>query len=166
MSVIDHLKEAFAGESQANRRYLAYAEKADKDGFPQVARLFRAVAAAETVHAHAHLKAMDGIADTVTNLKDAFAGEIYEYEKMYPPFLENAAKEGHKKAERSFQFAMTVEKYHADLYAEALKSVEGGSDLAAAGIHVCGICGHTVMGEAPDNCPVCGAKRERYMEID
>ena len=119
MATIDNLKNAFAGESQANRKYLAFAKKADQDQLPGVARLFRAAAHAETVHAHAHLRAMGGIHDTQANLQEAVGGETFEFTKMYPPYVEEAKKEGHAAAERSFAFAMTVKKTHADLYTRA-----------------------------------------------
>jgi rubrerythrin len=166
MSVNENLQEAFAGESQANRKYLAFAKKADLDGFPQVARLFRAAAAAETVHAHAHLRAMDGVKDTATNLKESIEGEGFEFREMYPPYLAGAEAEGHKKAEISFRNALAVEKTHYDLYSEALKAVEAGGDLPAAEIYVCDVCGHTVTGGAPDRCPVCGAKHERFFAVE
>ncbi len=166
MSTNDDLQAAFAGESQANRKYLAYAEKAVADGFGQVGRLFRAAAAAETVHAHAHLRAMDGVKTTKENLYDAIAGETYEYKEMYPPFLEDAEKEGHKKAVFSFKNALAVEETHAMLYAKALEAVKVGKDLDASPIFVCNVCGHTVEGSAPDRCPVCGAKRERFFEVE
>ena len=165
MSVTDDLQEAFAGESQANRKYLAFAVKADKDGFPQVARLFRAAAAAETVHAHAHLKAMDGVRGTLENLEEAKAGETHEFESMYPPMLERAKGDGHKRAAHSIENALAVEKTHARLYGEAIAAVAAGKDLDAAPMHVCDVCGHTVVGEAPDVCPVCKAKRGRFFEV-
>jgi rubrerythrin len=157
MASIDNLKNAFAGESQANRKYLAYAKKADQDQLPGVAKLFRAAAHAETVHAHAHLRAMDGVHDTVANLQDAVGGETFEFTKMYPPYVEEAKQEGHAAAERSFAFAMTVEKTHADLYTAALDSVKAGNDIAAKTFFVCPVCGHTVADGHPDKCPVCGS---------
>jgi rubrerythrin len=165
MSVVDNLKEAFAGESQANRKYLAFAKKADEDGYPQVAKLFRAAAEAETIHAHAHLRAMDGVHGTLENLEEAIAGETYEYEEMYPPFLANAQSEGHKKAEFSFKNALAVEKVHADLYKQAFEAVKAGQDLAADKIYVCDVCGHTLHGDAPDRCPICSAKHDRFFEV-
>ena len=166
MSTLDNLKDAFAGESQANRKYLAFAKKADTDGFPQVGRLFRAAAAAETVHAHAHLRAMDGVQGTEENLKVAIEGEGFEWKEMYPPYLATAVDEGHKKAELSFRYALPVEKTHYELYGEALKAVQGGGDLPADEVYVCEICGHTVVGDAPDKCPVCNAKKERFFKVD
>ncbi len=166
MSTLEDLKEAFAGESQANRRYLAYGEQAETDGFPGVAKLFRAVAAAETIHALAHLRAMDGVAGTAANLVDAMAGEKDEFTEMYPPMLERAQEEGHKKATRSMRYALEVEKVHYDLFTKALAAVTDGTDLGDVHTRVCPHCGHTVIGEAPDACPVCGCKGERYLEIE
>ena len=165
MATNDNIKAAFAGESQANRKYLAFAKKADEDGFPQVARLFRAAAAAETVHAHAHLRAMEGVQTTVENLKEAVAGETYEFKDMYPGFVAEAEQEGHRRALVSFKYAMAVEEDHAGLYAHALQAVEAGADLPSAALFVCGICGHTAVGEAPDRCPICNAVKDRYMEV-
>lgn len=165
MSTQDNLQHAFAGESQANRKYLAFAAKADKEGLPQVARLFRAAAAAETVHAHAHLRVMGGIKDTAENLRAAVAGEGEEFQEMYPAFISEAQAEGDVAAARSFENAGTVEEIHHGLYGEALKAVEGGSDLSPRTIFVCGICGNTVYDEAPESCPVCGAKRTKFSEI-
>lgn len=157
MATMDNLKDAFAGESQANRKYLAYAKKADQDELPGVAKLFRAAAHAETVHAHAHLRAMGGIHDTVSNLQDAVGGETFEFTTMYPPYVDEAKKEGNAAAERSFVFAMAVEKTHADLYSAALSSVKAGKDIAAQAFYVCPVCGNTVADGHPDKCPVCGS---------
>ena len=132
MSSMENLKAAFAGESQANRKYLAFAKKAEQEGYPQVAKLFRAAAEAETVHAHAHLRAMGGISDTVAHLEEAIAGEGHEFTEMYPPFVAAAVEEGNKKAEISFKNAMAVEKTHHDLYTGALAAVKAGGDLPAA----------------------------------
>jgi rubrerythrin len=157
MATLDNLKDAFAGESQANRKYLAYAKKADQEQRPGIAKLFRAAAHAETVHAHAHLRAMGGIGDTVANLKDAASGERFEFTEMYPPYVAAAKAEGQAAAERSFAFAMAVEKTHFDLYSAALASVQEGKDIAAQKFYVCPVCGHTVADSHPDKCPVCGA---------
>ena len=164
MNTNDNLKEAFAGESQANRKYLAYGEQATKDGFPQVAKLFRAVAAAETIHAHAHLKALDAVKGTAENLADAMAGEEYEFTEMYPTMLATAKAEGHKKAERSMTHALEVEKVHHGLFQHAIEAVKAGKDLPEATVLVCPVCGHTVIGEAPDECPVCKAKGDKFSE--
>ncbi len=165
MASVDNLKEAFAGESQANRKYLAFATKAEADGFPQVARFFRAVAEAETVHAHAHLRALAGVKSTVENLQAAIEGESYEFQSMYPKFVAEAEREGHQAALASFRNAQAVEKVHYDLYTAALRAVQAGKDLPAAPIRICAICGHTVVGDAPERCPVCGAAREKFTEI-
>ena len=158
-----NLKDAFAGESQANRKYLAFAEKADKEGYSQAAKLFRAAAAAETVHAHTHLKALKGVGSTTENLEAAIAGETYEFESMYPPMIEGAKEEGHKAAERSFTYAYAVEKVHAGLYQKALDNLDGMEEVD---YHVCSVCGHTVEGEPPDECPVCQAKKKAFFKVD
>jgi rubrerythrin len=159
---VQNLKEAFAGESQANRKYLAFAEKADREGYPQVARLFRAAAEAETVHAHNHLRALKAIAATADNLKEAIAGEVAEFQNMYPKMIAAAQAEGHKDAERSFNFANEVEKIHAQLFQKALKDLE---KKALVEIFVCSVCGYTVEGEAPDKCPVCNAVKKLFKSI-
>lgn len=158
-----NLKEAFAGESQANRKYLAFAEKADKEGYPQAAKLFRAAAAAETVHAHSHLHALEGIGSTADNLKEAIGGETYEFESMYPPMIEAAESENHSAATRSFKFANEVEKVHAELYQKALDTLENAEEVD---YYVCSVCGHTVENEAPDTCPVCGSKAKAFNKVD
>lgn len=165
MSTKENLAEAFAGESQANRKYLAFAKKAEADGLPQVAKLFRAAAHAETVHAHAHLRAMGGIRSTADNLKEAVEGEGFEFQKMYPPFLEQAKAEGHRAAENSFKFALAVEEVHHGLYQQALAAVEGGKDLADRPVYVCEVCGNTVYDAAPEKCEVCLVPKERFTLI-
>jgi len=166
MATIDNLKDAFAGESQANRKYLAFAQKAKADGFPQVAKLFRAAAEAETVHAHAHLRAMGGIKDTVENLKAAISGEGFEYNEMYPGYVEEAQAEGNKPALTSFRNALEVEGIHYGLYNKALAAVMDGQDLPPGRIFVCSVCGNTVYGEAPDKCPVCGVPHGKFFEVE
>ncbi|MHA1726777.1 MAG: rubrerythrin family protein [Promethearchaeota archaeon] len=161
----ENLKAAFAGESQANRKYLAFAEQAEKEGFPQVAKLFRAAATAETIHAHNHLRALKGIKDTRENLKEAIRGEHYEFNEMYPKFLEDAKKESNKEAERTFYFANEVEKIHYGLYENALKAVEAGKDLEKKEVRVCPVCGYTVEGAVPDKCPVCGTSDSKFQLI-
>lgn len=165
MATPENLKEAFAGESMANRKYLAFAQKAESDGFPQVARLFRAIAEAETIHAHNHFRAMGGIKSTADNLKTAMDGESYEFKSMYPPFLAAAEKEGQAAAARGFKYALEVEKIHYELYLKALESVQAGKDLAPAPLYICPVCGHTVVGEPPDRCPICGVPKAKYQEI-
>jgi rubrerythrin len=157
-----NLKEAFAGESQANRKYLAFAEKADREGYPQVARLFRAAAEAETVHALNHLRALKAIGDTSANLKEAMAGEVAEFEKMYPPMVAAAQAEGNKDAERTFTFANAVEKVHAQLFKKALDTMD---KKELKDIYVCSVCGYTVEGDPPDNCPVCKALKKLFKLI-
>ena len=166
MSTNDNLQAAFAGESQANRRYLAFAGKADQDGFPQVARLFRAAADAETVHAHSHLRNMGGINETVANLEAAVAGEAHEFKSMYPEFVAEAEAEGAQAATIGFKNAMAVEEIHHGLYQQALDSVKGGQDLESASVWVCQVCGNTVVGDAPDKCGVCGVPKDKFVEIN
>ena len=163
MSTDDNLKEAFAGESQANRKYLAFAKKADEEGYAQVASLFRAAADAETVHAHAHLGVMKGVGDTTNNLKEAIGGETHEFTKMYPAFIEEAKKEGADAATMSFSNANAVEEIHAGLYQKALDSL--GSN-AATDYYVCQVCGNTVEGEAPERCPICGSPKAMFKLVD
>jgi len=159
----DNLKAAFAGESQANRKYLAFAKKAEEDGYVQVALLFRAAAHAETVHAHNHLRAMGGVHDTAENLKEAIAGENYEHVSMYPGFLAEAETAGEKQAIKSFRYALEVEKIHEMLYHEALETL-GKQDEPYA-YYVCPICGFTHARNAPENCPVCGALGSKFERI-
>ena len=165
MATKKNLKNAFAGESQANRKYLAFARRAEQEGLPQVAKLFRAAAEAETVHALAHLRALNGIGSTAENLQEAIEGESFEFKEMYPKYVATAMDEGQKVAMLSFHNALAVEQVHHDLYAEALGQVKAGADLPAAPIFVCGVCGNTVMGEPPDKCPVCNAAKEKFDEI-
>ncbi len=160
---IQNLKAAFAGESQANRKYLAFAEKADKEGYAQVAKLFRAAAAAETVHAMNHLKAMKAINATADNLKEAVAGETAEFREMYPAMIAAAQAEGHREALRSFEFANEVEKVHAQLFQKALENL---NKKEMVDIYVCTICGHTVEGEPPEQCPICKAVKKLFKKID
>jgi len=163
MSSIDNLKEAFAGESQANRKYLAFAKKADEDGFHQVARLFRAAAEAETVHAHNHLKVLKGINSTGDNLKAAIEGEVEEFKHMYPGFIEVAKEENNKEALWTFDVANQVEEIHAELYEKALNSLGNNIEVT---YYVCNFCGNTVEKEAPELCPICGAPKSEFKKID
>ena len=157
------LQEAFAGESQANRKYLAFAKKAEAEGFKQVARLFRAAAEAETVHAHNHLRELGGIKSTRENLAEAIHGESYEFQKMYPQMIEDANAEGNKGALRTFTYANEVEKVHAALYQKALDDL---GKNAETDYYVCQVCGYTAEGEAPDECPVCKAKKQAFKKVD
>lgn len=163
MATADNLKEAFAGESQANRKYLAFAKKADEDGYAQVARLFRAAADAETVHAHAHLRVMKGVGDTSANLKEAIDGETHEFMKMYPAMVEEARETGELAAAESFRNANVVEKIHAGLYQKALDNLGDNEELD---YYVCQYCGNTVEGEPPESCPICGRPRSMFEKID
>ncbi len=165
MATADNLQEAFAGESQANRKYLAFAKKAEKDGFPMVAKLFRAAAAAETVHAHAHLRVLGGVKTTAENVQAAIEGEGFEFQEMYPKFLAEAEEEGERAAATSIRFALAVEEVHHGLYSQALQAVQAGQDLPQAPISICPICGNTFVGEAPDACPVCATKKDRFEVI-
>lgn len=165
MATQENLQAAFAGESQANRKYLAFAAKAAADGYPQIARLFRAAAAAETVHAHAHFRVMKGVKSTAENLRAAIEGEGYEFREMYPQFLQEAEAEGNRPAVVTFRNALAVEEIHHQLYQDASKSLEDGKDLSEAPISVCDVCGNTFQGEAPERCPVCGAPRERFTDV-
>ncbi len=162
----ENLQAAFAGESQANRKYLAFARKAEQQGFVQVARLFRAAAEAETIHAHAHLRVMAGVKDTRENLKGAIAGENHEFVSMYPEFLKLAEQEKNAAAATSFRFALAVEEIHHRLYNEALEAVEAGKDLPKQDIYVCPVCGNTVYGNPPDQCPICQARRDLFFKVD
>jgi rubrerythrin len=159
----ENLNKAFAGESQANRKYLAFSRKAEEEGYHQVARLFRAAAEAETVHAHNHLKEMGEIKSTQENLTAAISGESYEFQKMYPKMIEEATAEKNLRAARSFSLANEVEKIHAFLYRTALENLGKNS---AADYYVCQICGNTVEGEPPDECPVCRATKKAFKKID
>jgi rubrerythrin len=161
----DCLKEAFAGESTANRKYLAFAEKADQEGYPQAARLFRAAAEAETVHAANHLKAMLAVKDTKENLREAIAGETQEFKEMYPAMIETARAEGDKAAERTFSYANEVEKIHAGLYHDMMENLEASKEESYS-YYVCPVCGMTAEREPPEKCPVCGVKAERFKRID
>jgi rubrerythrin len=160
---VEDLQEAFAGESQANRRYLAFAKKAEEEGYAQIARLFRAAAAAETVHAHNHLKVLKGVKSTAENLQEAIDGETGEFREMYPRMIANAQAEGNKEAERTFNFANEVEKTHAALFQKALKNL---ADKTMVEMYVCSICGHTVEGEPPEKCPVCNALKKFFNRVD
>ncbi|MDJ0781215.1 MAG: rubrerythrin family protein [Desulfosarcinaceae bacterium] len=158
-----NLMDAFAGESQANRKYLAFAEKADAEGYAQAARLFRAAAAAETVHAHSHLKVAGGINGTAENLKAAISGETFEFTDMYPDMITAAEEEGNKAAVRSFTYANEVEKVHADLYQKAFENLDQQADVT---YYVCSVCGYTCEDDVPDICPVCKAKAKAFFKVD
>ena len=160
----EDLKEAFAGESQANQKYRAFAARAEQDGLPNVARLFRTTAEAERIHAEGHLKSLDGVGTTADNLKAAIGGETYEFTEMYPPMLQRAVEAGHK-AKRMFGYAVEAEAVHAKLYALALEAVQQGRDLAETKFYLCPVCGHIEFGEPPEACPICGAKASRFVQV-
>jgi rubrerythrin len=160
----NNLKEAFSGESQANQKYLAFAQKAEKEGFRNIATLFRTTAEAERIHAQGHLGAMDGIGSTAENLGAAIAGETYEYTQMYPPMLKQAEADGHK-AKRMFDYAVKAEAVHARLYQLALEAVQKGKDLPQDKIYLCPVCGDIEFGAPPENCPVCNAKGSSFIQV-
>jgi len=160
-----NLRSAFAGESQAHTRYLIFATKAEEEGYPNVARLFRAIAFAELIHARNHLNELKGIGATSQNLQAAIDGETYEVEEMYPAFNEVAKLQGESGAERTTRWAMEAEKTHAGLYQKAKQVVESGADAQIGKVYVCEVCGYTVEGEAPDKCPTCGAPKEKFKEF-
>jgi len=159
-----NLKEAFAGESQANRKYLAFAKKAEQEGFANIARLFRTAAEAETIHAHGHLAAMGGVGSTAENLRSAIAGETYEHTEMYPPMLQQAIADDHR-AKRMFGYALRAEAIHAKLYQMALEAIAQGKDLTESNFYLCPVCGHIEMGNPPASCPICGAKAEKFIRV-
>jgi rubrerythrin len=160
----NNLKEAFAGESQANRKYLAFAKKAEQEGFSNVARLFRTAAEAETIHALGHLGAMDGVRATLDNVRAAMAGETYECTEMYPPMLEQATADNHR-ARRMFIYALKAEAVHARLFQMALEALLQGKDLTELNFYLCPVCGNIEIGKAPDVCPICGAKGEKFIKV-
>jgi len=166
MSTMENLQNAFAGESQANRKYLAFAARAEEEGFVQIAKLFRATAAAETVHAHAHLRAMKAIGTTRQNVDTAMNGEEFEFKQMYPKFVEEAKAEENEVALMSFKNAMAVEQVHYSLYLHALDKLKQGEDMAPQDIFVCAVCGNTVLGQAPERCPVCGAPKGKFDSVE
>lgn len=164
MSTTDNLKTAFAGESQANQKYRAFAKKAEQEGFSNVAKLFRTAAEAERIHAEGHLGALDGILSTAENLQAAIDGETYEYTEMYPPMLDTAEGENHK-AKRMFNYAVKAEEVHAKLYMLALEAVKQGKDLDVSNFYLCPVCGHIEFGTAPASCPICGVKGDKFVQV-
>jgi rubrerythrin len=162
----ENLKAAFAGESQANRMYLAFAKKAEEEGLTQVAKLFKAAAEAETVHALNHLNVMGQIKSTAENLGTAVSGETYEFKSMYPQFIEDAKSEGNKKALQSFDYANKVEQIHAALYQKALEALKSNKELPKVDMYVCPVCGNTFEGRTPAMCPICATKKEKFIKIE
>jgi rubrerythrin len=163
-ATVENLKIAFAGESQANRKYLAFARRAEKDGLPQIAKLFRAAAEAETIHALSHLQNMGGVGSTIENLQSAVAGETYEYSEMYPPMVEQARSENNK-AKTMLDYANQAERVHADLYRQALAALQAGKDLDAMDVYLCPVCGHLEFGKPPEKCPICGLPAAKYQKV-
>jgi rubrerythrin len=163
---IENLKEAFAGESQANRRYLAYAQKAEDEGLPQIGKLFKAAAEAETVHAHNHLRVLSGIKSTQENLETAVSGETFEFKTMYPKYLAEAEDEGNKQAAWSFDVANKVEQIHAKLFSKAIDTLHKGEKPISVDYFVCSVCGNTVEGKPPSKCPICGAPEAKFSRVN
>ena len=159
----ENLNEAFAGESQASQKYHIFARRAERDGFPNVAKLFRTACEAEKIHAEGHLRAMDGIGSTADNLQTAIDGETYEFTKMYPPMIEQAKADGHK-AQRMFKYASSAEAVHAKIYKMALEAIQSGEDFAEE-FHLCPVCGYIELGAPPDKCPICGVKGEKFVQV-
>lgn len=151
-----NLEKAFQGESMASRKYAAFAEKAMNEGYTNISRLFKAAAHSETIHARNHLRVMNGIKTTQENLKESVTGENFEHTEIYPEFIQEADRENNPDAVRTFRFANEVEKIHEKLFAQALAALATGSDLDSSPIYVCENCGYTVIGEAPERCPICG----------
>jgi rubrerythrin len=162
---VENLKKAFAGESQANRRYLAFARKAEEEGFSQVAKLFRAAAEAETIHALNHLTITSEAKSTIENVDAAIAGETFEFKKMYPEYLNVAKQEGSQQAAWSFDVANKVEQVHAGLFSKAVQKLRNKEELPQTDYYVCSVCGNTVEGEAPEKCPICGAPKSKFFKV-
>jgi len=162
----ENLKSAFAGESQANRTYLAFAKKAEMEGLPQIAKLFRAAASAETVHALNHLEVMGKTNSTIENLRAAVSGETFEFEEMYPKYIDVAKKEDNRRASWSFDVANKVEKIHARLFSKAIDKLENKEDSAVIDYYVCEVCGNTVESQPTEKCSICGAPKEKFRKIE
>jgi rubrerythrin len=163
-STQDNLNEAFAGESQANQKYRSFAEKAEQEGYPNIARLFRTTAEAERIHAAGHLRALAGVGSTADNLQAAINGETYEFTEMYPPMLEQAETDNHQ-AKFMFNFAVKAEAVHAKLYNAALEALRQGKDLGESKFYLCPVCGHIEIGTPPEACPICSTKGERFVQV-
>lgn len=161
-----NMEEAFAGESQANRRYLAFSQKAAEDGYSNIARLFRAVAESETIHAMNHLKAMGGIQSTRDNVEEALKGEKDEFTSMYPMFMDQAKRDANNDALKSFFWANEAEKTHGAFYEKALNALEDGKDLELKELYICSVCGYTVEGAPPDKCPTCGEGKDKFRMME
>jgi rubrerythrin len=160
----DNLKDAFAGESQAFQKYTAFAEKAEREGLKNIARLFRTTAQAERIHANGHLQALEGVGSTAENLKAAIGGETYEFTEMYPPMLKQAETDNHK-AKRMFNYAVAAEQVHAKLYQLAYEAAQQGKDLSVTEFFLCPVCGHIEFGKSPEECPICGTKGSKFVQV-
>ena len=160
----ENLKTAFCGESEAYQKYKAFAKQAQKEGYENIAKLFETTAEAERIHAEGHLRAMDKVGSTLENLEAAINGETYEYKDMYPPMYEQAKNEKHK-AKKMFGYALEAEKVHAELYQKALESLQNGKDIDTLPIYLCPVCGYIELGTPPKNCPVCGVKAEKFVQV-
>ena len=160
----ENLKEAFAGESQAFQKYLAFAKEAEKAGFSNIAKLFRTTAQAESIHAAGHLAALGGVGSTAENLEAAIGGETFEHTEMYPPMLAQAETDNHP-AQRMFGYALKAERQHAELYKQALEAVRNGKDISATEVWLCPFCGHIELGNSPESCRVCGATASQFVQI-
>lgn len=156
------LQAAFAGESQAHMRYMAFAAKARKEGLPNIARLFDAIAYAEQVHATKHFRTLGGIKSTAENLDEAIGGENFEVDEMYPAFIVVAKLQEEKNAVMSMNYALEAEKIHAAMYADAKKAAVENKDITLGKVQICDVCGYTVEGDAPDKCPVCGVPKDKF----
>jgi rubrerythrin len=163
-TTLENLKAAFAGESQASQKYRAFAQRAEQDGLPNIARMFRTAAEAERIHAEGHLKAMEAVGSTADNLQAAIDGETYEYTEMYPPMLAQAQADGHK-AKRMFEYAEKAEAVHARIYRLALDAAQKGQDLAQAEFYLCPVCGNIELGKPSEDCPICGTKASKFVLI-
>ena len=160
----ENLKEAFAGESQANQKYLAFAKEAEKAGFSNIAKLFRTTAQAESIHAEGHLAALGGVGSTADNLQAAIGGETFEHTEMYPPMLDQAEADNHP-AKKMFAFALKAERQHAALYKQALEAVRSGKDISATEVWLCPFCGHIELAKPPAICPICGATASQFVQV-
>jgi len=160
-----NLKDAFAGESQAHMKYLAFSKKAESEGKSNIARLFKAISFAEQVHATNHLKALGDLGDTSENLQSAIDGENFEVEEMYPAYDAVAKLQTEKEAIRSIHYAIEAEKIHSAMYSEAREFVKQGKDIEMNDIYICPVCGYTVSGDVPDNCPVCGVSKDKFVKF-
>jgi len=160
----ENLKAAFAGESQAFQKYTAFARRAEQDGLPNIAKLFRTTAQAERIHAEGHLKALEAVGTSVDNLRAAIGGETYEFEEMYPPMLQQAETEAHK-GKRMFKYAVQAEEVHARIYALALEAAQEGKDMAQAEFYLCPVCGYIELGRPSEECPICGTKAGKFTVV-